>query len=1646
MKKLFTTLLVLMCATMLAPCASAVNTDPMPLPWTPELGNRKGSVSLDFKEYFVSLKGSNSNTKGWNYTSSNGWSFRSLPNKTGSKSSPNKVAQNSFLLLPPMEFTAGECYLLTFKAYSDDKYSSGKGSFQVFLSADRTEEDILGGQVIVPNSILEPKSSDFGKFYSIYFVPDSTGVQTITFHCTSEGSANGMYLSDVNSNMLVKLSHASLPSEPTNISVVPDTNGLKEAVVNFTAPTTTVLGQPLTDITFIDVLLNGNRVARVDNPVAGQEYSVNIKSSQAVNAKISVVGGNNYGSGIEASVSCVIGEILNKPTVANRRVVIDGVNEFWKEYSLHAVFNDGNTSLSWDADETEGATYTLKRYPGGNVIASGLTENSYEDTNVSSDYPKNFQYELITYVGEDIISQGIYSNLIAINNDVPYAMNFLTPESDYEINFEDFDDNPFVFDSNTPSLSIGWGDVKSDWAITPSVKLEAGKYYKFDITTATGGRAFNFKVKAGKSNTSESMNIDVIESYIETALIKNGGSSHTGFFQVEESGSYFFGVQAWLDERFPHSGVIFSINVVEVDPMLPNAVEGLNVKFNSEDPTKAKLYFNAPSKSVSGQDIQNITSIIVYKDGEKISVIDNPIPGSAHEVDIEVLVGDQIVYNVIPYLGENEGVANELPVCIVTAPYTNEFTYNKDLLGYTISDLNGDSYSWSVYRDKARAYASSDKGMDDWLITPPIHLEGGYFYKLSYLTSLENADESGVANSEVTLFMGNDAAIDSLTNVAIAPYAPKTGVDNSVLLKDYVWVETTGEYYFGWHAVGNTSLYIDNFSISDIINPGVPNLTTNLSIVPDNLGGMSGVISFTSTALTLKGEELSGNIDYTVYRDGLAVFTKTVAPNEEVSFTDEGMTEGVHLYTVVPKNNLGIGREAEGVAFFGINRPNVPNNFKVVETETYGIVLLTWEAPTTDYDGFPINPDLITYDIFLYNANDGTETSVATGLTDLSYTHVAKASDDPQTFLRYGIRSRTRMGGSPGLLAKSINVGEPYSLPVRESFAGCNTTICQMSEMLDGLCQWGYNSIDNQGVSSFDGDDGMAIMESAFAGSEARLFTGKVRISGDAPYMSLYVYNCKNNGDDINDFAIEVGKPGDWKVIAEKTINDWANGLDGWQKIRIDLSDYKDQVVQFAFRAKSNKYVFTHFDNWIVAESGNNDLTISSYDNPRRVNPCEVFPISLSVKNNGVENAENYTINLLRENELIATIDGDLLEAGNTKVYEFTDSISKNAEKDTYNYTIDLRYSADCDLTDNRVNNIEISLRSGESLPVAANLNAVQVESDVHLSWQAPELPSEAKELTDGVEDFDAWLGMNNILGDYINLDLDNRAIIYGTGLAALPIAQRDKEAWFVMDTSCDEMQNMNKEYNYPLYTAHSGDKCFASAGLSDREANNNDWLILPELTGEAQTIKLWARTCMPTYTESMVFSISSKSSFVKDFVVVEQHMYVPSEWTEYSIDVPEGTKYFAIRHVSVAGFYLMVDDITYKPLGNETLEVEGYKVYHNEELLATTDKDANSFVHPDAEFGDHEYAVAVKYNKGESADIVTSLTTSVVESVYSCGPYVYGADNCIVVTAAEGMDVNVFDTAGAHLYQSSGNMSIPMQPGIYLVKVANNSFKVVVK
>ncbi|MGM9861779.1 MAG: choice-of-anchor J domain-containing protein, partial [Muribaculaceae bacterium] len=240
---------------------------------------------------------------------------------------------------------------------------------------------------------------------------------------------------------------------------------------------------------------------------------------------------------------------------------------------------------------------------------------------------------------------------------------------------------------------------------------------------------------------------------------------------------------------------------------------------------------------------------------------------------------------------------------------------------------------------------------------------------------------------------------------------------------------------------------------------------------------------------------------------------------------------------------------------------------------------------------------------------------------------------------------------------------------------------------------------------------------------------------------------------------------------------------------------------------------------------------------------------------------------------------------------------------------------------------------------------------------------------------------------------------------------------------------------------AHSGQRFMLAP--SAQSADNDNWLISPRLSGNAQTVTFYAKSYTITWPEtfSVYYSVGDNSveSFtakVDDVTGFTADGEVPETWTLFTVNLPEGATYFAINHDSYDSLALFVDDVTYEaaPAMPEDLAVTGYYVFRNGEQLTAE---------PIAEVTYTDTPIAAEEPAGDY-----ELTYTVVP-VYNYG--IAAVSNAATVTVSHsGVAITVADAeADSAVYYNMQGMRVAsgeMTPGIYIRVAGDKAAKVAVK
>lgn len=296
-------------------------------------------------------------------------------------------------------------------------------------------------------------------------------------------------------------------------------------------------------------------------------------------------------------------------------------------------------------------------------------------------------------------------------------------------------------------------------------------------------------------------------------------------------------------------------------------------------------------------------------------------------------------------------LTNEVVLGALVPPYKSDFA-NSGLKDWTVIDANGDGITWGIVAGEACASYSETRDMNDWLISPPLRLEGGKVYDVTF-----TAHANGSQYPErLEVKYGASATVAGMTGTLFEPIVLNSGVP-AQFEAELVATES-GVYHIGFHGISDANmyeLYVGSLKVSEGSSVAVPGGATELQVTPDLTGKLKANVSFRAPDKTFTGADLESLDRVELLRDGKIIHTfSPVAPGDAVSFDDVLESAGDVTYTVIGYNSFGKGAEVSASAYVGYALP-VARNLEAVSSPAG--VELKWNAPDLGASAHPVTED-----------------------------------------------------------------------------------------------------------------------------------------------------------------------------------------------------------------------------------------------------------------------------------------------------------------------------------------------------------------------------------------------------------------------------------------------------------------------------------------------------------------------------------------------------------------------------------------------------------------------------------------------------------------------------------------------------------------
>ena len=1007
------------------------------------------------------------------------------------------------------------------------------------------------------------------------------------------------------------------------------------------------------------------------------------------------------------------------------------------------------------------------------------------------------------------------------------------------------------------------------------------------------------------------------------------------------------------------------------------------------------------------------------------------------------------VYQVIPYNTSGIGVKSEEKSIFLSVAYDvpHTFDFSEDLLDlFGVIDNNGDGKTWLWSASYGAYYPySSSNAADDYLITMPFKLKAGKKYNVIVTARNSGYDE------KFEVLAGKEPTVAGLTEKVI----PETTISGDDEATNSVWNEyegtfapaEDGSYNFAIHATSDADMFnlcVQTLTVELAPEETAPAAIADFAVAAGAEGALEANLTFTAPAKAINGNALEGNVDVKIYRDNELVNTLTgVAAGSAQSWKDTNVENGkIYTYYVVAANESGDGLKSEKVStFIGIDEVGDVANIQVTGT-TANTISMSWDAVAGKNGGYVnladvkyavVSMHVETYWIMQYLVIDdvlGTVTGATSGtfnypvdegVQDWSYIGVVALQGDaaaPEAGSEYA-------GGYTAVL-----VGSPYTMPFVESFTG-GTLAYDI---------WTYGGAEDTYVSLTDDasdDDGGAVLMTTYeAPGTARFESGKIKIEGANPTL---IFDAKATGITSGKIMASVDDA-EWTVVKSFDVTDT------YQPVKVSLLNAKgERFTRIAFAAdivnpseyqgqdpSTGANIFDwkdvmYIDNIKVVDLYEYNL-VADIKAPKSVVAGQKAKIVATVSNEGENPVKDYIVTITAGNKALTNVIGDKELAPFTKdIIEVDYETSIFDEAGDVTLTVNVQYENELLPEDNTASAIITITEPAATAPttlIAEDKGAAGVD----LTWTVAE--GGVAEITEAFDDESVFepFGLGGITADQHTGAFGDWTVYDGNGIGTYGFNGTDfPNAYQPMGFLVFNPSQVS-EAMAEAYAPHSGDQfmvSFCPAEESNAPATDH-WMISPELPGTAQTISFFARVITNQYgPETFEVWASSTDNKVESFTKVADYSSDATEWTEFSADLPAGTKYFAIRHTSTDVFGLLIDDVKFS--ANTTATVASFNIYYNNEKIATVDGDKTTYtVAADkVEVGTQTFGVSAVYANGAESRV----TTATIEIVTG-----------IEQIAADGKPVDVYSIDGKLIRNQA--KSLDGLKGLYIV----NGKKIMVK
>ncbi|MDE6296414.1 MAG: T9SS type A sorting domain-containing protein [Muribaculaceae bacterium] len=458
------------------------------------------------------------------------------------------------------------------------------------------------------------------------------------------------------------------------------------------------------------------------------------------------------------------------------------------------------------------------------------------------------------------------------------------------------------------------GKKEDNWLISPAINFEHAGTYNLDLNIWANG-----KLKVCYGSDPEDLSSFNLITTIENNVMPDDDQYDRFIINITEPGKYYLGFHACSESGDFMGHRIYNVKVKE-SVVTPTIANHFKAEVDKTDALAVTLSWNYPTKTNTDEDLTSIAKAELLRGEDVIATFENPAVGSTGTyTDSAIPAAGVYTYKIIVY-GESGGYDTDKEIPTLTTNYvgkpTMEFPCDlsnfkeEETALFTIIDANEDGITWTANKTwNTYDFVSENKDltteMDDYLISPYVHLDKGYYRLTLGIGAKNNAFEVGYLTDR-----HNPA--ESFVKIAEKSDSKYSSTDDEVFILN---IPADGDYCIGIHHTGAVIDSSDQYyykvtfdAIAIEEQPLIPGVATELSAEAADDNSLKATVTWKNPALDIAGEPLTAISKAIIYRDGEEAGTVTadLVPGELSSYTDEAVpVVGYHTYKVEIYNENG---------------------------------------------------------------------------------------------------------------------------------------------------------------------------------------------------------------------------------------------------------------------------------------------------------------------------------------------------------------------------------------------------------------------------------------------------------------------------------------------------------------------------------------------------------------------------------------------------------------------------------------------------------------------------------------------------------------------------------------------------------------------